>query len=408
MNPVFATTAASPFSNLDTLKQRNWDVVVIGAGPAGGVAAYELARQGTAVLLVEKAAFPRAKVCGSCFNGSALGTLDLIGLGHLARQLGAVPLRTFRLAAGARRTELALPQGAALSRSRFDAALVEAAQLAGATFIHRTRAEVATVNSSSGRVVLHGSGSTVEVSARVVLVADGLAGQSLKSEARLETGIEASSWIGAGTTVQVAAAFYEPGTVFMACGAGGYVGAVRLEDGQLNVAAALDPRNLRGRADIRVAVERLLHDAGWPPLPALPQATWRGTPALTRNASRVAFDRVLLLGDRAGYVEPFTGEGIAWALASGVAAARLANQSLHECHFDLECAWTTRYHEMLDQRCNVCKRLTQILRFPKLVRTALVALALMPGLATPFVRQLNISPLQALPNPSPLNWRKSE
>ena len=59
------------------------DAVVIGAGPAGSVAARERALRGCSVLLVEKARVPRAKVCGCCVNGAAVRTLQRLGLSHV-------------------------------------------------------------------------------------------------------------------------------------------------------------------------------------------------------------------------------------------------------------------------------------------------------------------------------------
>ena len=55
---------------------RTWDVVVIGGGVAGGLAALDCARRGLSVLVVEKRAFPRWKVCGCCFNAQAQGVLE--------------------------------------------------------------------------------------------------------------------------------------------------------------------------------------------------------------------------------------------------------------------------------------------------------------------------------------------
>ena len=55
--------------------RNSWDVVVIGAGVAGGLAAFDCARRGLSVLLVEKRSFPRWKVCGCCFNANALAAL---------------------------------------------------------------------------------------------------------------------------------------------------------------------------------------------------------------------------------------------------------------------------------------------------------------------------------------------
>src|ERR1700692_3155008 len=105
---------------------RSWDVIVVGAGPAGSVAARELARHGAAVLLVDKARFPRPKVCGGCLNPQALSTLSAVGLGGLGERRGAVPLSRLELAVSGLRARLS-SSGQALSRAVFDAALVEAA-----------------------------------------------------------------------------------------------------------------------------------------------------------------------------------------------------------------------------------------------------------------------------------------
>ncbi len=113
-----------------------WDAIVIGAGPAGSVTARELARRGCRVLMVDKAAFPRAKVCGCCLNGAAVGTLEHLGLGHVLE--GAVPLDRVTVAAGSRTADLRLPRGVALSREVFDARLIDEAVKAGVEFRQET------------------------------------------------------------------------------------------------------------------------------------------------------------------------------------------------------------------------------------------------------------------------------
>ena len=70
----------------------NWDVVVVGAGPAGALAAIELARKGIQVLLVEKRNFPRWKVCGCCLNAQAQAVLASVGQSELIEQQGGVAL----------------------------------------------------------------------------------------------------------------------------------------------------------------------------------------------------------------------------------------------------------------------------------------------------------------------------
>src|SRR5690242_7945107 len=84
---------------LSEAANQNWEVAVVGAGPAGALAARELARIGCKVLLIDKASFPRTKVCGCCLNGLALKTLGSVGLGELPLQAGAIKLKELRLAA---------------------------------------------------------------------------------------------------------------------------------------------------------------------------------------------------------------------------------------------------------------------------------------------------------------------
>src|SRR5262249_26661731 len=72
---VEAPVQVSATLTLEEAARRSWHALVVGAGPAGATAARELARRGLDVLLVDRAAFPRWKVCGCCLNGNALATL---------------------------------------------------------------------------------------------------------------------------------------------------------------------------------------------------------------------------------------------------------------------------------------------------------------------------------------------
>mgnify|MGYP003352575700 CR=1 FL=1 len=93
------------------------DVIVIGAGPAGSVAARQLALSGRQVLLLDKKRFPRRKVCGACLNYSAVTLLDEIGLGGVLRDGDGPEIRRFELRADSRRLSLPLPSGRAISRA---------------------------------------------------------------------------------------------------------------------------------------------------------------------------------------------------------------------------------------------------------------------------------------------------
>src|SRR5260370_12473887 len=86
----------APTLPLEEAGDRSWEVVIIGAGPAGAIAAHQLARLGKSVLLVDKVLFPRWKVCGCCLNAGALATLHAADLGRLAAQCRAVPLQNLQ------------------------------------------------------------------------------------------------------------------------------------------------------------------------------------------------------------------------------------------------------------------------------------------------------------------------
>jgi flavin-dependent dehydrogenase len=385
---------------LEQLAEQTWDAVVGGAGPAGALAARELARRGGAVLLVDRATFPRGKVCGCCLNRWALTTLRTVGLGELTQRGGAVPLTAVRLATGGRQALVPLPEGAALSRERFDAALVDAAVQAGAVFLPGTRAALArtsrdrqgaAVPSPTRRVELHQVKARAEVAARVVLAADGLGGTLLAGEPDLHARPRAGSRIGAGVIAAEAPCFYEPGTVFMACGHGGYAGLVRLEDGRLDVAAALDPALVRQAGGPGKGVEAILQEARFPPVPGLADLPWRGTPALTRAAARLAGHRLLVLGDAAGYIEPFTGEGIAHALASAAHLAPLAARACRRWTPALGREWAQLHRRLIARRQRLCRVIAAALRRPELMRVLIGLLAWAPLLAWPLTCRLNMA-----------------
>lgn len=379
------TSIPSEFS----VTRTQWDVLVVGAGPAGAMAALEAARRGASVLLVDKASFPRYKVCGCCLNLRALHALEKAGLGGILEDNGAVPLEEFRLAAGGRHVDLRLPGGAALSRARLDMALVESAVAAGAVFAAKLKASLGKLVGGRRNVVLRTADGDVAMAAKVVLAADGLAQSFAKKEFSEGAQVSARSHIGAGAVLEGSGEAFRPGTIYMASGREGYVGLVRIEDGRLNVAAALSPsRTSQARSLGRVAA-RIVEEAGFPCAESLSLADWTGTPPLTRSASRLSAARLLVLGDSSGYVEPFTGEGMAWALSTGRAAGRLAAESLDDFGPETERAWQSAHGSLVGRRQRICRWAARSLRHPALVKTAVTALNVAPQLATPFIDRLN-------------------
>ncbi|VTS00283.1 nad binding site : FAD dependent oxidoreductase OS=Isosphaera pallida (strain ATCC 43644 / DSM 9630 / IS1B) GN=Isop_3154 PE=4 SV=1: Lycopene_cycl [Gemmata massiliana] len=357
------------------------DVVVIGAGPAGAVAARELARRGHSVLLVDKARFPRPKVCGCCINGAAITTLKRLGLGHAVAS--GVPLHNVTIGAGARSASVKLPGGVSLSREAFDLTLVREAVKAGAQFREGAVARIESTCPDFATVTVQEYEQPVR--AKVVIVATGLAGR--------EATPEAGSRIGAGVIVpaDLVPAHFRPGTTFMATGRGGYVGLVRVEDGRLDVAAAFDVAFVKSRGGLGCAAESILNEVGWPCVPGIADLPWKGTPALTRRANKLAGERWFAIGDAAGYVEPFTGEGMAWAVASAAAVAPIAARAVHHWSDSLGREWERAYHRVIGGRQRVCRIVSRVLRSPALTGTVVRALTACPVLARPVVWSLNRS-----------------
>jgi flavin-dependent dehydrogenase len=101
---------------------------------------------------------------------------------------------------------------------------------------------------------------------------------------------------------------------------------------------------------------------------------------------------VLLLGDAAGYVEPFTGEGMAWALAAATAVAPVAARGAFEWSHSIEREWQTMLRRLVTNRQRWCRVLALALRHPWAVRTLLGAVSLAPALAGPIIRSVSEAP----------------
>ncbi len=363
------------------------DVVVIGAGPAGSVAAFVAARRGLDVLLLERARFPRFKVCGCCLNARAVQALDRIGMADLGHALRARPLRRLVLHAGRRSASFRLQGSVSISRSRLDQALARRAVEAGARFLDGTTATVGPADAAGRSVELQlPDGASRVVRAGVVVVADGLSGTALRHRPELSGRVSADSRVGTSTIVTDVPPGFAPDAVRLACAGEGYVGLVGLEDGRLNIAAALDRDAIRAGPGRSVAA--ILRQNGLPIVPGLEAREWRGTPALTRRRPIVAGERFFILGDAAGYLEPFTGEGIAWAVEAAVAASDWFCPAARRWDARAAPAWMRRHRSLVRRRRWGCRLVAGILRRPRLTRALIGLCGRTPGLVRPFVRHL--------------------
>lgn len=372
--------ATLDFSKVET---ERWDMVIIGAGPAGSVAACAAISQGIKILLVDKMNFPRNKVCGCCLNPQSLAILQSLRLDRVIQNDEGPPLKAFCLAAGGSQVTLPLKGGRALSRERLDSALIGEAISRNVGFLPGTDAKVGEVETDYRWVHLQQGEKRKKIRTRLILVADGLGGESLTAlpEDRFE--IALSSRIGIGAILESKSRDYPPGTIFMACAREGYVGIVRLEDGRLDIAAAMDRDGLRRLGSPGAAVCHVMEQAGFPSLDFLTNAPWKGTLPLTRRRRWVARDRYFILGDASGYVEPFTGEGIAWAITAAQAVAPMAREAILRWTPELIPRWTRLHRHLIGRRQELCRFLSQILKYPFLIQGLVRILSHRPQMVKP-------------------------
>jgi len=393
MTPCAATLT------LDAAAAIRWDVVIIGAGPAGSAAALRVARCGLRVLLIDRGSMPRGKLCGCCLSPAAVGELARLAVAAHGGPLDrAVPLLRISVAAGGRVAPIDVRGGATLSREALDTSLVVAAVAAGCEWLpHATalsideRADAAepwiSVSARTSR-----DAGTARIECRRLLLATGLGDHvRLSRESPPSHSQAAAPWsrIGIGAVLPAAAATLPPGELLMAVTPFGYCGIVRLEDGRIDVAAAVDRHEL-SVAEPAAIVRRIMNTTCGvetaAALDGLESAAMRGTPALTRSAPLVEGRHriVMRVGDAAGYVEPFTGEGMGWALAAG----RLAAEALVDpatgtlAPADVAADRYARSHaKHFGPRHARCQRVAAGLRLPRLVRFAVRAAQLAPWAA---------------------------
>ena len=339
-----------------------FDAVVIGSGPAGCMAALGLARRGLRVLLMEKASRGRWKVCGCCLGAVGQRALRGAGLEHVLNN----SCRLDRVTLAARGSQATLPFHGfvGISREALDSALVLAAEHAGVCVQWGTTASV-----TPDGVVTLGDGSIVH--ARVVIDASGLRGHRQD-----DASIARSARIGLGLTTSDARCSDRKLT--MAVAKGGYLGRVALPDGRVDFAAAVTPAFVRTHGSTTAALRAIWREAGLD-TGEVPEGNWRGTPALTRSR-RAQDGRILRVGDAAGYVEPFTGEGMSWAILAGwrVAADAIAciERGPEASH------WPATIRGLLRARHARCRIIAGSVRHPFVVAAALRVMSLVPRLSS--------------------------
>ena len=296
------------------------DVLVVGAGPAGSAIAAALARAGRDVVLVEARRHPRPKACAEYASPRIAEELARLGMAEASWRTFAVPLDGMHVINGAQRVPITYrdrsgPRTAwGLDRLGFDAALAAHAVASGARLLDRATFETATPSGATVRT----TEGTVRVRSRWLVGADG-ARSRVARQLQVERTVRAPRRLGLVAHYEGVSELTTHGEMHV--GHEAYVGLAPTPGGELNVGMAL-PLDGAGPAEVRF-------DATIAALPAV-AARLAGRRRLTRirgvapighRVARPAGPGWMLIGDAAGFVDPFTGEGIYRALRSARAAA---------------------------------------------------------------------------------------
>ncbi len=303
------------------------DVLIAGAGPAGSALAAALARGGASVMLVEASAHPRPKACAEYASPRIVEELARLGVD--AGWMGAaVALRGMDLHAGGRSVPIRYADRRGrrdawgVDRRTFDAALAEHAVRAGAQLRERTRVVglVTDGPNVTGAMLRDGTTGRDEViSAGWTVGADGT--RSIVSRlVGVDRRVRFPRRLGLVAHYAGSAELTDHGEMHV--GEGYYVGLAPTPGGELNVGMALPMedhgRSARSRFEAAIdglprVMQRLAGSERLTPI--------RGAAPIGHRVSTAAGPGWLLVGDAAGFVDPFTGEGIHRALRSARAAA---------------------------------------------------------------------------------------
>lgn len=378
------------------LSEHRFDVVIVGAGPAGSTLAQRLAGAGFHVALVEHQRFPRFKACGEFMSPECLPMLSDLGVANELQQLGASEVRGMILHGYGRRAvgrfsdvgSVRAPQlhGWAIRREIFDDVLLGRAQrTSGVELFEQTRV-CGLLRDDSGRVLGVSArridGEPIELRGAWTIGADGL-----RSRVARELGVQRSvPWLDkiALTARYSGVEWGSSAEVHLI--EGGFFACTSVEGGLVSLNLILDRERYVGASLRR---ESLL-DAKLALMPALGERLARGTRVdpvrgvgpLSAHTTQQTFNGAALVGDACGYVDPITGEGIFFALKGAEMLAESTIAALHAGRTDRSALneYLRGRRREIAPREAFGKLLQRGLRHPRIVRGALSLLQDRPEL----------------------------
>ena len=318
---------------------KDFDAAIVGAGPAGSATAIALVQRGYAVALVDKRQFPREKLCGDFVNPINWPIFRELGVAQRILAQPHAAVTGFRLTSDSGVDAQALfssrtrqPQfGLGMRRERLDQVLLERARSLGVTVHLGGRIENLARSEQGWRLQAGGDESW---HARALIGADGR-----NSWVARQLGMNTTT---EGRCIGFQVRLQSPGVVAdkveIHLFPGGYVGLIGLGDGTINLCLSIDKQMLPSERVGEFLLTKCL-----PRNPYLKKLLDRSTSASEfRSAYPVYFPRrrciangALLVGDAARVSEPVTGEGIYFAMRSGLLAAETIHEALAYSDFSV-------------------------------------------------------------------------
>jgi geranylgeranyl reductase family protein len=316
-----------------SISDRLWDVVIVGAGPAGAIAAAHLAASHHRVLLLDRKIFPREKVCGDGLLPDALRCLDAIGVGEIVREAG------HKISASAlfspSRYKVEIPgEYLTIKRSHLDMIVAQKAVESGAVFACGEVMQL-TVE-PDGLVTLIIPDCEKRFRARIGIVATGVDIRLLRklnwSAPKKPSGVGLRCYVRSSLVLdRLVVSLFNHGRFTVA----GYGWIFPMRDHEYNVGCGIfNPDRIRKRSLNLKNIFKIFIDS-FPPARELMKESYRTT-ALRAAALRSNFEGgypfvngpIVAVGETIGTTLPFMGEGIGKAMESGQRAAEAINAAL--------------------------------------------------------------------------------
>ena len=355
----------------------NFDLAIVGGGPAGASAAITAARAGASVVLFDSSGFPRQKVCGEFVSAESLGLLRELVRGHeRANEIlqNAPVVGRARIFASGRVAETSItPPGLSIPRAVLDLLLWECTQQAGVAA--HSKCEVLAIE---GRGPFTLSTALGEFSANAVILCTGRWSRFSDSRA-VGSG---PKWIGLKAHYRERHAAPSTDLYFFD---NGYCGVQPVAQDAVNVCALV-------RSDSATTLEAVfrcspqLHERAkqWERI----TASVSTAPVLYRRPVCVR-GHILLAGDAAGFIDPFAGDGISLAMRSGQAAARCITRDSSSLESACQ-QYKAVYREQFAPLIAASTRVRRLVSLPGIARPVALQLLRIPGVLPYVIRKTRV------------------